>query len=260
MQIWAVVNQKGGVGKTTTTLALGQGLALSGRRVLLIDLDPHGSLTRSFGVPDLPAPQGVMELFSTPPVALVDLARPSPIAGLDFVCAQAALATLERRSANAPGLGLALQKALRDPDLGYDHVLMDCAPQLGLLMINALAAADLVVIPTQTEPLAMHGLQGMLRTVEMVGKSRKRLLPHVILPTLHDRRTRIGTETLLDMQRLYGRSVWEDAIPVDTRLSNTSELTQPPVSDAYPGRGIAAYRRALRWMLSKEYAACEVAS
>ena len=259
MQIWAVVNQKGGVGKTTTTLALGRGLALSGGRVLLIDLDPHASLTRSFGVPDMPPPQGVMELFAEPPVALPSLARHSPVPGLHFVCAQAALATLERRSANAPGLGLALQKALRDPGLAYDHVLMDCAPQLGLLMINALAAADRVVIPTQTEPLAMHGLQGMLRTVAMVEKSRKRELPFTILPTLHDRRTRIGTDTLLQMQRQYGDAVWEDAIPLDTRLSHTDILTHPATSDAYPGRGLAAYRRALHWMLSQETAACEVA-
>lgn len=254
MRIWAVVNQKGGVGKTTTTLALGRGLAQAGRRVLLIDLDPHASMTRAFGVPDMPPPRGVMELFAEPPVPLADLANPSPVPGLDFVCAQAALATLERRSAHAPGLGLALQKALRDPCLSHDHVLLDCAPQLGLLMINALAAADRVVIPTQTEPLALHGLEGMLRTVTMVERSRKRPLPCSILPTLFDRRTRIGVESLHQMQRQHGDAVWEDAIPLDTRLSNTLMLTRPDESDAYPGRGLAAYRRALQWILSRETA------
>ncbi|MGB3393873.1 MAG: ParA family protein, partial [Stenotrophomonas sp.] len=100
MRIWAIANQKGGVGKTTTTLALGRGLAALGQRVLLIDLDPHASLTRSFGVPLDPPPSGVLELFAAPPPEIATLARASDIPGLDYLCAQAALATLERRSAN----------------------------------------------------------------------------------------------------------------------------------------------------------------
>ena len=112
MRIWAVANQKGGVGKTTTTLALGRGLAALGHRVLLIDLDPHASLSRAFGVPVDPPPAGVLELFGAPPADLSGLCHASNIQGLDYVCAQSALATLERRSANQPGLGLALQNAL----------------------------------------------------------------------------------------------------------------------------------------------------
>lgn len=260
MKIWAVVNQKGGVGKTTSTLSLGRALALRGDKVLLIDLDPHASLTRLFGVPDVPPPRGVLEVFAEPPVPLAELARPSSVDGLDYVCAQPALATLERRSATAPGLGMALQKALTDPTLNYDRVLLDCSPQLGLLMINALAAADRVVIPTQTEPLAMHGLAGMVRTVVMVEKSRRRPLPYAILPTLHDRRTRTGTDTLRQMSREYGDMVWEDAIPLDTRLSTADLLTTPPSSDSYPGRGLAAYRRSLLWLLAAEMEECGVTS
>ena len=252
MQIWAVANQKGGVGKTTTTLALGRALCMRNKRVLLIDLDPHASLTRAFGVDEFPPPSGVMELFADPPQSLGQLARPSQLPGLSYVCAQAALATLERRSASVPGLGLALQRALRDPALEYDYVLMDCAPLLGLLMINALAAADRLVVPTQTEPLALHGLEGMVRTTAMVEKSRNRPLPLNILPTLHDKRTRAGVETLHTLQRRHGAQVWEDAIALDTKLSNVGLLTQPASSDAYPGRGLAAYRRALEWILACE--------
>lgn len=256
MQIWAVANQKGGVGKTTTTLALGRALCLRNKRVLLIDLDPHASLTRAFGVDEFPPPSGVMELFADTPAALHALARPSQLPGLHYVCAQPALATLERRSASAPGLGLALQKALKDPALGYDHVLMDCAPQLGLLMINALAAADRVVIPTQTEPLALHGLEGMVRTAAMVEKSRSRPLPVSIVPTLHDRRTRAGMESLHTMQKRHGALVWEDAVALDTKLSSPALLTQPASSDAYPGRGLSAYRRVLEWILASEFEHC----
>ncbi|WP_449466906.1 ParA family protein [Stenotrophomonas humi] len=257
MRIWAIANQKGGVGKTTTTLSLGRGLAARGHKVLLIDLDPHSSLTRAFGVPLEPVPQGVQELFATPPHEISSLMRTSDIPGLDYLCAQASLATLERRSANQPGLGLALQQAFARHGERHDYILLDCAPTLGLLMINALAAADRLVIPTQAEPLALHGLDGMVRTGEMVERSRKRALPISVLPTLFDRRTRAGNETLKQMQDRHGARVWEDAIPVDTRISHAAGLTQPMQGDDYPGRGHAAYRRALEWILAEDGRALE---
>jgi ATPases involved in chromosome partitioning len=261
MRVWAIANQKGGVGKTTTTLALGRGLAQRGQRVLLVDLDPHASLTRAFGVPSDPPPEGVLELFASPPQPLSALVRHSPVENLGFVCAQTALATLERRSANQPGLGLALSQALARHAGQHDYVLLDCPPTLGLLMINALAAADRVVIPTQAEPLALHGLAGMRRTVEMVERSRRRPLPVSVLPTLYDRRTRAGQEALKRMQEDHGALVWEDAVPVDTRLCNTDTLVQPVAEDAgYPGRALSAYRRALEWILASDGEVLECAA
>ncbi len=252
MRVWAIANQKGGVGKTTTTLALGRGLAMRGHRVLLVDLDPHASLTRSFGIPSEPPPEGVLELFAAPPQPLSALARPAAIENLSYVCAQAALATLERRSANQPGLGLALSQALARHDGQHDYILLDCPPTLGLLMINALAAADRVVIPTQAEPLALHGLAGMRRTTEMVERSRRRPLPVSVLPTLYDKRTRAGQEALKQMEIDHGERVWDDAIPVDTRICNTELLVQPVSDDGYPGRALSAYRRALNWILQND--------
>jgi len=260
MRIWAVANQKGGVGKTTTTLALGRGLAGMGHRVLLIDLDPHASLTRAFGIPVDPPPAGVLDLFGTPPAELAALCHGSSIPGLDHVCAQAALATLERRSANQPGLGLALQNALARHVGQHDYILLDCAPTLGLLMINALAAADRLIIPTQAEPLALHGLDGMVRTGEMVERSRRRPLPMSILPTLFDRRTRAGNESVKQMQERHGARVWDDAIPVDTRICNAATLMTPAHGEEYPGRGLAAYRRALNWILGDDARALEQAA
>lgn len=252
MRIWAIANQKGGVGKTTTTLALGRGLVARGHRVLLIDLDPHASLTRAFGIPLDPSPAGVLDLFATPPLELGALCHPTALPGLEHVCAQAALATLERRSANQPGLGLSLQNALARHQARHDYILLDCAPTLGLLMINALAAADRLIIPTQAEPLALHGLDGMVRTGEMVQRSRRRPLPMSILPTLFDRRTRTGNESLRQMQDTHGSRVWDEAIPVDTRISNAATLMAPIEGDDYPGRGLAAYRRALNWIIAEE--------
>jgi chromosome partitioning protein len=252
MRVWAIANQKGGVGKTTTTLALGRGLAMRGSRVLLIDLDPHASLSRAFGLPSEPPPLGVLNLFDDPATELSRVAQASEIEHLSFVPAQTALATLERRSATQPGLGLALSNALARGGAAYDYVLFDCPPTLGLLMVNALAAADHLVIPTQTEPLALHGLNGMCRTADMVERSRRRPLPVSILPTLHDRRTRAGAETLKTMQEQHGARVWNDAIPNDTRICTVEALTETAPAGQYPGRALSAYRRALDWLLDTE--------
>jgi chromosome partitioning protein len=252
MRVWAIANQKGGVGKTTSSLALATELAARGSRVLMIDLDPHASLTRAFGVASDPSPRGVLDLFEDGSPGLDGLVHPSALDNLSYVCAQTGLATLERRSASQPGLGLALSTALARAGADYDYALLDCPPTLGLLMVNALAAADHLVIPTQTEPLALHGLDGMCRTADMIERSRRRPLLVSILPTLYDRRTRVGSETLAQMQAQHGARAWSDAIPNDTRMCSVADLTRPGASRAQGGRALAAYRRALDWILHTE--------
>ncbi len=249
MRAWAIANQKGGVGKTTTSLLLARGLANAGHRVLLLDLDPHASLTRAFEIPTDPPPAGTHDLFNSGNASLIELARYTEIPDLQVVAAQPALATLERRGATQPGLGLALGRALHTVRELYDYVLMDCPPTLGLLMVNALAAADRLIVPTQTDPLALHGLAGMLRTAEMVERSRRRPLPRHVLPTLFDRRTRSGVQSLDELQDRYGDKVWPYAVPMDTRLRDAAALVrvEPP-----EGRGVDAYRRALKWLMSTE--------
>lgn len=251
MRAWAIANQKGGVGKTTTSLLLARGLATSGHRVLLLDLDPHASLTRAFEVPVDPPPSGTHDLFNGSSASLLELARYTQIPDLQLVAAQAALATLERRGATQPGLGLALGRALHTVREIYDYVLMDCPPTLGLLMVNALAAADRLIVPTQTDPLALHGLADMLRTAEMVERSRRRPLPRHVLPTLFDRRTRTGVQSLYELQDRYGDRVWPHAVPMDTRLRDAAALVRAEPPD---GRGVDMYRRALKWLLETEAA------
>lgn len=250
MQVWAIANQKGGVGKTTTSLLLGRLLAARGQRVLLADLDPHASLTRAFGVPAEPPPPGTLDLFETPPKRIADLARATPIAGLRLLPAQAGMATLERRSATAPGLGLALGQGLAAAAADYDYALLDCPPTLGLLMVNALAAADQLVIPTQTEPLGVHGMEGMLKTAAMIERSRKKPLPSRILPTLFDRRTRACTETLDLLREQHPERTWVQAVPLDTRLRDAALLTHAELAhEITQSRGYDAYQRALAWLL-----------
>jgi chromosome partitioning protein len=251
MQTWAIANQKGGVGKTTTSLCLARGLAARGGRVLMLDLDPHASLTRAFGVPAEPPPAGAHDLFGMRGIDVGALLRDTPVAGVQLVAAQPALATLERRGATQPGLGLALGRALHGLRHRFDHVLLDCPPTLGLLMVNALACADRLVIPTQTDPLALHGLADMLRTADMIERSRRRPLPRQILPTLHDRRTRAGLQSLEALRERHGRDVWPGYVPMDTRLRDAAALAGDQAGDC---RGLEAYARALAWLLKQDAA------
>lgn len=244
MRTWAIANQKGGVGKTTSSLCLARCLADQGRRVLLVDLDPHGSITRAFGVPVEPPPQGTHELFNGEPIDKI--ARRSGYPHIDLIAAQPAMATLERRSATQPGLGLALRRALLDADDQYDYALLDCPPTLSLLLVNALAACDRLIVPTQADPLALHGLEGMLRTAAMVERSRSRPLARQILPTLFDRRTRTGQQTLEHMHTYPGVGVCPFPIPVDTRLRDAMSLAS---REHLYGRGMIAYEHALQWLL-----------
>lgn len=252
MQVWAMANQKGGVGKTTSSLCLARCLAEGGARVLLVDLDPHASLSHAFGVPSDPTPAGTHDLFVHDPTgdgehSLLSLSRETAIAHLRLVAAQPALATLERRGAQQPGLGLALGRALQAASTSFDFALLDCPPTLGLLMVNALAAADRLVAPTQTDPLALHGLADMLRTADMIERSRKRPLPRFVLPTLFDKRTRSGMQSLERMRELHHDNVCPAAIPMDTRLRDASALT---AAETPAGRGFEAYREALGWLLA----------
>jgi chromosome partitioning protein len=251
MRIWTIANQKGGVGKTTTALALGSRLAHRGFTVLLLDLDPHASMTQGLGLPAEPPPRGILELFDETPPSIASLRHDTPLPGLQLVPGQPGLATLERRAGSRPGLGRALGRALDTIRDEYDYALLDCPPTLGLLMVNALAAADRLIVPTQTEPLAMFGLEGIARTAEMVGRSRNRPLPVAILPTLFDRRTRVAHDTLAAMRGRFEAQVWTDAVPVDTRLRDLAHLLGPDPADA-AARGLSSYVRALDWLLASD--------
>jgi chromosome partitioning protein len=251
MRTWCIANQKGGVGKTTSTLAIGACLAERGFRTLLVDLDPHASLSRWLDVPEDPPPGGVYELFADAPPPLVTLTRPSGTPGLDLLAGQPALATLERQSATRQGLGRALLRAFTGQHR-YDYALLDCPPTLGVLMVAALAAADALIIPTQTEPLALHGLNAMLRTAAMVQRSRGAPVPVRIVPTLFDKRTRAAVDSLEELRRRHGAEVWDEEIPVDTRLREASRQALTPSSLGAGARGASAYMRLTDWLVTAD--------
>ena len=244
MKVWTVANQKGGVGKTTTTVSLGGLLAQQGKRVLMIDTDPHASLSYYFGIDAEASSHSVYDIFikSNDITAdnVMDCLGPTKLDNLYVLPATMALATLDRTMGSEQGMGLVLKKALAKIAGEFD-----CPPVLGVLMVNALAACDKVIVPTQTEYLALKGLDRMIRTMEIMGRSLDKSFDTVIIPTMFDKRTNAALASRKRLMNDYGERVWEGVIPVDTHFRDAS-LVQLPISAAYPKtRGVSAYEKLL---------------
>lgn len=259
MHVWAVANQKGGVGKTTTTVSLAGLLREQGHRVLMVDLDPHGSLTSYFKYDPDEIEFSTFDLFmhegKVPDDLPKKIIRKTTKEGIDLFPASTALATLERKVAGQGGMGLVISKALASLWDDYEFVLIDTPPILGVLMINALAAAQRLLIPVQTEFLAVKGLERMTHTLGMVMQSTKKQLPFMIIPTLYDRRTHASIQALKKIRELYGDQVFSESIPVDTKFRDASAIAKVP-SDLDPdGRGVRVYRHLLSNLLSTASAA-----
>jgi chromosome partitioning protein len=259
VHVWAVANQKGGVGKTTTTVCLAGLLREQGHRVLMVDLDPHGSLTSYFKYDPDEIEFSTFDLFmhegKVPEDLPKKIIRHTTKEGIDLFPASTALATLERKVAGQGGMGLVISKSLASLWDDYEFVLIDTPPILGVLMINALAAAQRLLIPVQTEFLAVKGLERMMHTLGMVMQSTKKQLPFTIIPTLYDRRTHASINALKKIRELYGDQVFAEAIPVDTKFRDASAIAKVPSDLDADGRGVRIYRHLLSDLLSHASAA-----
>jgi len=256
MRVWSVANQKGGVGKTTTTVALGCLLAEQGKRVLMLDLDPQGSLGSYFGHSPETATRSSFDWFA--PVGKLD--DPALDASIHTTSASrlflapgsTALATLERNAVSQEGMGLAVSRALTRLWDRFDYVIIDSPPTLGVLLVNALAASEQVIVPVQTEFLAIKGVERMLNTLQMINRSRRNPLPYLLVPTLFDRRTQAGVSSFRYMRRTWPEHVWHAAIPVDTRLRDASSRGVTPLALDPGSRGIQAYGSLLKTLLKTQ--------
>lgn len=259
MHVWAVANQKGGVGKTTSTVCLAGLLREQGHRVLMVDLDPHGSLTSYFKYDPDEVDMSTFDLFmhegKIPEGLPKKIIKHTTQEGVDLFPASTALATLERKVAGQGGMGLVISKTLASLWDEYQYVLIDTPPILGVLMINALAAAQQLLIPVQTEFLAVKGLERMTHTLGMVMQSTQKQLPFLIIPTLFDRRTHASVNALKKIRELYGDQVYKEAIPVDTKFRDASEQGKLPSVIDPEGRGVRVYRHLMANLLNKASAA-----
>jgi chromosome partitioning protein len=257
MRTWAIANQKGGVGKTTTTAALGGLLAANGERVLLVDMDPQASLTGYFKVASEHG--GGYALFSDPPTASIEsLLQPTGRERLSLLPAVPALATLDRQLGRRSGMGLVLRQALASVADAYDHVMIDCPPMLGVLMINALAACEHLVIPTQTEFLALRGLERMLESLGMIERSMRIQLPYTIVPTLFDMRTHASRDSLNTLRERHGSHVADSVIPTDTQVREASTAGVPASLWPQARRAAPAYHLLLDELLEQHEPAREM--
>ncbi|EJE4184641.1 ParA family protein [Vibrio parahaemolyticus] len=251
MIVWSVANQKGGVGKTTSTVTLAGLLSQKGHRVLMVDTDPHASLTTYLGYDSDTVSSSLFDLFQLKTFTL-DTVKPlileTELEGMDIIPAHMSLATLDRVMGNRSGMGLILKRALQAVSQDYDYVLIDCPPILGVMMVNALAASDRILIPVQTEFLAMKGLERMIRTLTIMQKSRPDGFKVTIVPTMYDKRTRASLQTLTQLKKDYPNQVWTSAVPIDTKFRDASLKHLPASHFASGSRGVFAYKQLLIYL------------
>ncbi|WP_281556591.1 ParA family protein [Thalassomonas sp. RHCl1] len=252
MVIWTIANQKGGVGKTTSTITLGGLLAEQGHRVLLVDTDPHASLSYYFGIESEDLELSVFDLFvqvSTKEQIEQSLC-PTRYENIDILPATMALATLDRSLGSKGGMGLVLKKAMEQLSDEYDYVLMDCPPVLGVLMVNALAASDRILVPVQTEFLALKGLDRMMKTLDIMQGEQDKPFSYTIIPTMYDKRTKASLLAYRSLQEMYGDKVWSSVVPIDTNFRNASVEQKVPSDYAHSTRGVYAYKKLLNYLMN----------
>ena len=254
-KIYAVVNQKGGVGKTTSVINLCAYLGSSGRRTLLVDIDPQANATSGLGVDKTAVSLTIYDLLLEE-AKLEDTVISRPEFKLDLLPSSPALSGAEVELVQAIGREYRLQKGLEGANGRYDYVLIDCPPSLSLLTINALTAArDGVLIPVQCEYLALEGLSQLTQTVELV---RKYLNPDLairgLIMTMYDSRTNLSRQVVEEVRGFFPGKVFRTIVPRNVRLSEAPSYGQPINIYAPSSPGALAYQVLTREILKGDAA------
>jgi chromosome partitioning protein len=243
IRVTACTNQKGGVGKTTTVVNLAAYLALSGTSTLVIDLDPQGNATSGLGIDRRSLDRSVYDaLIDRVPIS--ELVLGTSVPGLDLVPAALALSGAEVELVGLAAREHRLSASLADLGQRYDRVLIDCPPSLGLLTVNALTAADGVLIPIQTEYYALEGLSQLVNTIRMVREAlNPRLEIDGVLLTMYDGRTRLAVQVAAEVRRHLEGAVYDTVVPRSVRLSEAPSHGVPIALYDPSSRGAEAYGR-----------------
>ena len=251
-KILALCNQKGGVGKTTSTINLGAALAEYGRRVLLVDFDPQGALSVGLGIPAHTLQQTIYNVLIERSVGIHDVVIPTGVDDVDLLPSNIDLSAAEVQLVSEVGREHTLVRTLRPVIPDYDYILIDCQPSLGLLTVNALAAADGVLIPLECEFFSLRGVALLIDTIEKV---RERLNPKLditgILATMYDPRTLHSREVMARVVEAFGETVFETVINRTVRFPETTVAGEPITRWAPRSGGAKAYRQLAREVIAR---------
>jgi chromosome partitioning protein len=245
-------NQKGGVGKTTTTINLGAAMAEYGRKVLLVDFDPQGSLSVGLGLKPHEMGLTVYNALMQDDVTVADVIVASGVPGMDLVPSNIELSAAELQLVNEVAREQTLQRVLKPVLADYDFVLIDCQPSLGLLTINALTASDGVIVPLECEYFALRGVALLKTTIDRV---RERLNPGLeidgVLGTMYDSRTLHGREVMESLVQGWGDLVYHTVIRRTVKFSDSTAAGEPITTFADKSTGAEAYRQLAREVLAR---------
>jgi len=251
-KIVAVANQKGGVGKTTTVVNLGCGLALMGKKVLLVDADPQGNCTSGLGI-DRKRLKASLYNVLIEEIPAKDVIQSSSVTNLDVLPATIQLAGAEVELASLEERELLMKRALEGLRNEYDYIIIDCPPSLGLITLNALSASDSVLIPIQCEYYALEGLSQLMHSIYLV---RRRLNPSLkiegIVLTMFDGRTNLAIQVVDEVKRHFRREVYKTIIPRNVRLSEAPSFGKPIMIYDPKSKGAEVYQDLAKEVLERE--------
>ena len=251
-RVIAVTNQKGGVGKTTTAVNLSACLAVQGEKVLLLDTDPQGNATSGIGLEKRELKFCIYDALINE-MPLQRIICKSQIEGLDVVPATIQLAGAEIELVSTISREVRLRSVLEEVREAYDYIIIDCPPSLGLLTLNALSAADTVLVPIQCEYYALEGLGQLTNTINLVKKHlNSKLVLEGVLLTMYDSRTNLSAQVAEEVRKHFGSKVFKAVIPRNVRLSEAPSYGQPIITYDERSKGAETYRELAKEVMANE--------